>query len=92
MQNKQWKTALWDLSWEELHKGTYSEEGNCAFETDSGVLLEIPFGDVTQNRALTQTGMYSYTLDSETYDSMVGITQDGIRLVILDVTSQGVGV
>lgn len=91
MKSKRWKTALWNTSWSELHKGEHSEEGSCDFKTEKGALLEIPFGDITQSRALSQTGMYSVGLETKTYDSLVGITQDGIRLVLLDVVSLGVG-
>lgn len=46
MNDKTWKTALWDTSWEELYEGKFSKVGICSFSKTNGATLEIPFGDL----------------------------------------------
>ena len=68
MNDRTWKTALWDTSWEELCEGKYSEEGICHFSKTNGATLEIPFGDISETRALFTTGRYVDSISSRKYD------------------------
>lgn len=91
MEEKAWKTALWNRSWNDLATGKYSAEGTCWFSDGEGARLEIPFGDLSRTRELEETGRYTLGLESTRYDYLYGITQDGVRLVLGDVLSDGVG-
>lgn len=91
MNDRTWKTALWDTSWEELCEGKYSEEGICHFSKTNGATLEIPFGDISETRALFTSGRYVDSISSRKYDYLFGITQDGTKLALCNVLSNGVG-
>lgn len=91
MNDKTWKTALWDTSWEELHEGKFSEEGVCRFSKTNGAALEIPFGDISKTRELMTTCRYVEGISSRRYDYLFGITQDGTKLALYNVLSNGVG-
>lgn len=91
MKDISWNTALWNLSWEELYEGRYSEEGTCGFSSIHGATLVIPFGDLSETRSLELTGKFTSGIDPIRYDYLYGITQDGIWLVLLDALSKGVG-
>lgn len=91
MNDKTWKTALWDTSWEELYEGKFSEEGICRFSKTNGATLEIPFGDISKTRVLLTTGRYVEGISSRRYDYLFGITQDGTKLALYNVLSNGVG-
>ena len=91
MNDKTWKTALWDTSWEELHEGKFSEEGVCRFSKTNGATLEIPFGDISKTRELMTTCRYVEGISSRRYDYLFGITQDGTKLALYNVLSNGVG-
>ena len=91
MKERAWKTALWNRSWDDLSAGKYNAEGTCRFSDDVGVRLEIPFGDISRTRELEETGRYVHSLESTRYDYLYGFTQDGVRLVLGDVLSDGVG-
>lgn len=90
MKSASWKTALWDVSWEELATEKYSVIGNCTFDEQNGITLEIPFGDLSESRSIGATGLYAYSIEGDHYDSLVGFSQDGKRLALLDVHSRGV--
>ncbi len=91
MNDKTWKTALWDTSWEELYEGKFSKEGICSFSKTNGATLEIPFGDLSKTRVLMTTGRYVEGISSRRYDYLFGIAQDGTRFVLCNVLSNGVG-
>ena len=91
MNDKTWKTALWDTSWEELYEGKFSEEGICRFSKTNGATLEMPFGDISKTRVLQTTGMYVESIIPKRYQYLFGITQDGTRLALCNALSNGVG-
>lgn len=91
MENQVWKTGVWDTSWEEIHNGKYSEEGNCSFSATQGAELVIPFGDLSKSKSLGEAGYYAHTLEGERYSHLYGITQDGFCLALCDAHSFGVG-
>lgn len=86
-----WKTALWGMSWEELYEERLSEEGVCCFSKTNGAVLEIPFGEISKRRVLKTAGMYTEDIEPSRYDYLFGFTQDGARLVLCNVLSDGVG-
>lgn len=91
MNDRTWKTALWDTSWKELSEGRFSEEGICHFSKTNGATLEIPFGDISKTRVLKTAGMHAETIIPKRYPYLYGFTQDGMKLVLCDVLSNGVG-
>lgn len=91
MKDKSWKAALWDTSWEELYEGRFSEIGICRFSKTEGAVLDIPYGDISKTRVLETTGIYTESIDAKRYDFLYGMTQDGIRLVLCNALSKGVG-
>lgn len=91
MNDKTWKTALWDTSWEELYEAKFSEEGTCCFSKTNGATLKIPFGDISKTRILKTAGVYAEGIAPRRYDHLFGFTQDGMRLVLCNVISHGVG-
>lgn len=91
MQDRTWKTALWDTSWDELYEGKFSEEGTCRFTKNGGASLEIPFGDISKTRILKTTGRYTEGIEPKRFDHLFGITQDGNRLALCNALSRGVG-
>lgn len=91
MKEKAWKAALWNRSWTDLIEGKCNAEGICRFAEGKGAFLEIPFGDLSQTRELEETGHCTVGMESARYEYVYGITQDGIRIVLCDVLSKGVG-
>lgn len=90
MNSTSWKTALWDISWEELNTERFSVIGDCSFDEQKGVSLVLPFGDLSQSRALAIDGVYAHSIETRHYDHLVGITQDGKRIALLGAHSRGV--
>lgn len=88
MEDANWKTAVWNLSWEDLTENKYNAQGNCRLSKNGGLILEIPFGDISYTRTLMETGQYSSSIDLPHYDHLYGITQDGVYLVLNDVVSK----
>ena len=64
MENKTWKTAIWNLSWEDIDSKNYNVEGNCHFSGEQGAFLNIPFGDLSRTRQLLETGQYTENLEA----------------------------
>lgn len=91
MENKTWKTAIWNLSWEDIDSKNYNVEGNCHFSGEQGAFLNIPFGDLSRTRQLLETGKYTGNLEAPRFPFLYGITQDGTRLVLCDALSVGSG-
>lgn len=90
MEDKVWKTALWNRSWDDLKAKKYNAEGVCQFSEDKGVHLVIPSGDLSLTRKLAETGRYEIGMESDRYEYLFGITQDGIYLVLIDAISNRV--
>ena len=91
MEDKVWKTALWNRSWDDLKAKKYNAEGFCQFSEDKGVHLEIPSGDLSLTRKLAETGHCEIGMESDRYEYLFGITQDGIYLLLIDAISNRVG-
>ena len=91
MKSRAWKTGKWGLTWNELSNPSLAIQGTCSFDESNGASLDIPFGDLSESRRLAENGWYAATLENEMYDSIVGVTQDGWYLALLDVVSTGVG-
>lgn len=91
MKDKTWKTAEWNCSWDELATGEYTVQGVCTFSEEKGVSLTIPFGDISEKRVLRKAHHFEAGLEEAHYEFLYGLTQDGIRLVLGDVQSMGVG-
>lgn len=91
MKDRTWKAAIWNLNWEDLAAGKYNVEGYCQFSANSGVHLDIPFGDLDLTRKLEETGFYAHSISEKRYPYIYGLTQDGYRLVICNALSIGSG-
>lgn len=91
MKNKNWKTAIWNLSWDELRQGKYNVEGNCEFLSSEGARLNIPFGDISATRTLLETGLYIHSLNGNSYPYIFGQTQDGYNLALCNPISVSSG-
>lgn len=65
MKDRTWKAAIWNLSWEDLATGKYNVEGYCQFSANSGVHLDIPFGDLDFTRKLEETGFYAHSISEK---------------------------
>ena len=90
MKDEVWKMAKWNLSWEEMRAGKNNAQGVCQFSGETGAVLDIPFGDISQTITLEETGSYAASLEPPRYDYLFGQTQDGLNVVLGDVQSMGV--
>lgn len=84
MEDVEFKTAIWGLSWEEALRQKAPQ--GTASVSDKGVLLEIPFGLLLSNPGNVVLGR---TTSPECADALYGITQDGYRIVLEDARSCG---
>lgn len=92
MKSREWKMALWGADWKSVNDPDASAQGMCRFEEGDGVTLDIPLGNISSEPQIrigaitcAQAGV------RETPERLVGMTQDGIRIVLRDVSSLGVG-
>lgn len=81
MKDRTWKAAIWNLSWEDLAAGKYNVEGYCQFSANSGVHLDIPFGDLDLTRKLEENGLTSRE-DLKTKESLMLIIYTTYRSIL----------
>lgn len=85
MQNTSYKTALWGFSWEEAL--TEAPVQGIANLTDSGIMLDIPFGQLLSEPGHVVVGPEEQLPESADY--LYGFSQDGFWLVIKDCAFAG---